>query len=267
VTWEEALNHVSKKFTEIASEHGGKAIGGIGSEKCTNEDNYLFQKFCRTVLGTNNIDNISNIKSPSLNRLVNESVEYEIAAASVVEIEKADTLFFVGADVAEAHPVIGSMARKVIRANNTKLIIANARNIEFNSIAKKDIRMQYSIGTQTQLINTLSILIVEGKLVNYKKVEASTENFKEWYSSLKKSDMGIRKVSTLTNVSEEAIKSTAELLAKPGKCYIICGKDIEEDPSAENAIRALMDLCALINAGGSIRFHLCSPGLIIILKV
>ena len=251
VTWEEALNHVSKRFTEIASEHGGKAIGGIGSEKCTNEDNYLFQKFCRTVLGTNNIDNISNIKSPSLNRLIDESVQYGIAAASVEEIEKADTLFFVGADVAEAHPVIGSMTRKAILANNAKLIVANARNIEFNNSAKKEIRMQYSIGTQTQLINTLSILILNGKLVNYKKVETSTENFKEWYSSLKKSDMGIRKVSTLTNVSVEVIKSAAELLAKPGKCYIICGKDIEENPSAENAIRALMDLCALINAGGS----------------
>ncbi len=183
--------------------------------------------------------------------MIDESVQYGIAAASVEDIEKADTLFFVGADVAEAHPVIGSMARKAIRANNAKLIVANTRNIEFKSIARKDIRMQYRIGTQTQLINTLSNIIVKGNLVNLKKVEASTENFKEWYSSLKKADMGIRKVSVLTNVSEEAIKSVAGLLAKPGKCYIICGKDIEEDPSAENTIRALMDLCALVNAGGS----------------
>ena len=79
VTWEEALSYVSKKFTEIVNEHGGKAIGGIGSEKCTNEDNYLFQKFCRTVLGTNNIDNLSNIKSPSLNQLIKESVKHGIA--------------------------------------------------------------------------------------------------------------------------------------------------------------------------------------------
>jgi len=251
VTWEEALDYVSKKFTEIINEHGGKAIGGIGSEKCTNEDNYLFQKFCRTVLGTNNIDNISNIKSPSLNRLIKESVKHGIVASSVEEIEKADTLFFVGADVAEAHPVIGSMARKAIRVNKAKLIVANARNIEFNSIARKDIRMQYSIGTQTVLIKTLSNIIIKEKLVNLKKVEASTENFKGWCSSLRKSDMGIRKVSGLTNVSEEAIKNASGLLAKPGKCYIICGKDIEEGPSAEKAIKALMDLCALINAGGS----------------
>ena len=119
-SWEEALDYVSKKFSEIMDEHGGKAIGGIGSEKCTNEDNYLFQKFCRTVLGTNNIDNISNIKSPSLNRLIQVSIKNRIVATSLEEIEKADTLFFVGADVTEAHPVVGSMARKAIRLNKTK---------------------------------------------------------------------------------------------------------------------------------------------------
>lgn len=250
-SWEEALDHVSKKFSEIIDEHGGKAIGGLGSEKCTNEDNYLFQKFCRTVLGTNNIDNISNIKSPSLNRLIQDSIKNRIVATSLEEVEKADTLFFVGADVTEAHPVVGSMARKAIRLNKTKLIVANARNIEFNSVARKDIRLNYNLGTQTILINTLIKIIVDEKLVDLGKVESSTENFKELRSLLKASDMGIRKASKLTNVSEDAIKSTSGLLAKSGKCYIICGKDIEEDPLAEDTIKALLNLCVLINAGGS----------------
>jgi formate dehydrogenase (NADP+) alpha subunit len=250
-SWEEALDHVSKKFSEIIDEHGGKAIGGIGSEKCTNEDNYLFQKFCRTVLGTNNIDNISNIKSPSLNRLIQDSVKNRIAATSLEEIEKADTLFFVGADVTEAHPVVGSMARKAIRGNKAKLIVANARNIEFNSIARNDVRLQYKIGTQTLLIKNLTRLIVDSKLLDLEKVEASTENFKELRSLLKSSDIGIKRASQLTSIPEEALKNASGLLAKSGKCYIICGKDIEEDPLAEDTIKALLNLCALINAGGS----------------
>jgi formate dehydrogenase (NADP+) alpha subunit len=250
-SWEDALDHVSKKFSEIIDEHGGKAIGGIGSEKCTNEDNYLFQKFCRTVLGTNNIDNISNIKSPSLNRLIQDSVKNRIAATSLEEIEKADTLFFVGADVTEAHPVVGSMARKAIRGNKAKLIVANARNIEFNSIARNDVRLQYKIGTQTLLIKNLTRLIVDSKLLDLEKVEASTENFKELRSLLKSSDIGIKRASQLTSIPEEALKNASGLLAKSGKCYIICGKDIEEDPLAEDTIKALLNLCALINAGGS----------------
>ncbi|MCP5007303.1 MAG: molybdopterin-dependent oxidoreductase, partial [Planctomycetes bacterium] len=73
-SWEDAINHVAGRFKEIKDEYGGESIGGMGSEKCTNEDNYVFQKFCRSVLETNNIDNVSNIKSPSLNTLIHKSI-------------------------------------------------------------------------------------------------------------------------------------------------------------------------------------------------
>ncbi|MHC4453801.1 MAG: molybdopterin-dependent oxidoreductase, partial [Planctomycetota bacterium] len=251
VSWEDALEHVSKRFNETINKYGGDAIGGIGSEKCTNEDNYLFQKFCRTVLGTNNIDNISNMKSPSLNRLINDAITYGLAATTLKEIENADTIFFIGADVTEAHPVLGSMARKAIRQNKSKLIIANARNVEFNSVAKDDIRLNYKLGTQTILINTLIKIMVDSKLVDLKKVDTSTENFKELRTVLKNSDIGLKKASSLTNIQEELIKSASEWLAKSGNCFIVCGKDLQEDSSCEEAIKALMDLCALIKTGGA----------------
>ena len=248
-TWAGALDYISKRFSGIINEHGGKAIGGIGSEKCTNEDNYVFQKFCRSVLGTNNIDNMANIKSPSLNRLIQESIKNGIATTSLEGIENADTIFFIGADVTEAHPVIGSMARKAIRLNKSNLIIANTRNIEFNSVARKDIRLNYNLGTQAELINALTKVIVDEELIDLDKVEGSTENLQELRSLLRA--YGIRKVSQLTNVSEAAIRSTSGILARPGNCYIVCGKDIEEDPSSEDTIKALMNLCALINTSGT----------------
>jgi formate dehydrogenase alpha subunit len=251
VSWDDALEYVSNRFNETIKVHGGKAIGGIGSEKCTNEDNYLFQKFCRTILRTNNIDNISNMKSPSLNRLIIDAISYKLVARTLEEIENADTIFFVGADVTEAHPVLGSMARKAIRQNKSKLIIANARNVEFNSVAKDDIRLNYKLGTQTILINALIKIIVDSKLVDLKKVDTSTKNLKELRALLKTSDLGIKKASSLTNIPEELIKNASEWLAKPGKCYVVCGKDLEEDPSCEEAIKALMNLCALINTGGA----------------
>src|ERR1700733_6456879 len=56
VSWEQALDHAGRKLREIRDSKGGKAIGVIGSNRTTNEENYLLQKFARTVLGTNNID-------------------------------------------------------------------------------------------------------------------------------------------------------------------------------------------------------------------
>lgn len=245
-TWNEALEYVSKRFQQIIQEYGGKTIGGIGSEKCTNEDNYLFQKFCRSVIGTNAIDNLSNIKSPYLNGLIYKSVLNGFASTSLKELETANTLFFFGADMTEAHPVAASMARKAIRLNNANLIVANVRDVLFNSVAKNDIRLKYTLGSQTVLINALIKVIIDEKLVNVKKVELSTNNFHELCSAMNKFDM--EKASQTTGVPEEIIKNTSRILTKPGNCCIVCGNDVEEDPLGEDAIKALMNLCALINA-------------------
>ncbi|HHT9137032.1 MAG TPA: molybdopterin-dependent oxidoreductase [Candidatus Wunengus sp. YC60] len=244
-SWDEAIEYVAKRFQQIINEHGGAAIGGIGSEKCTNEDNYLFQKFCRSVLGTNNIDNMANIKSPALNGLIYESVTNGMTSASLKEIEHANTLFFIGADMTEAHPVAGSMARKAIRLNNANLIIANERGVQFNSIAKNDIRLQYALGSQIILINALIKVIIDEKLVDLKKVETSTSGLDKLRSLLDRFNK--EEASKITGVNQEAIRNAALLLTKPGNCCIVCGKDIEESPLGEDAIRVLMNLCALIN--------------------
>ncbi|HHT9123218.1 MAG TPA: molybdopterin-dependent oxidoreductase [Candidatus Wunengus sp. YC63] len=244
-SWDEAIEYVAKRFRQIINEYGGTAIGGIGSEKCTNEDNYLFQKFCRSVLGTNNIDNMANIKSPALNGLIYESVIHGMTSASLKEIEHANTLFFIGADMTEAHPVAGNMARKAIRLNNANLVIANERGVQFNSIARNDIRLKYALGSQVILINALIKVIIDEKLVDLKKVETSTNNFDKLRSLIDK--FNIEETSKITGVTQEAIRNAALLLTKPGNCYIICGKDIEENPLAEDAIRALMNLCSLLN--------------------
>lgn len=55
-TWDEALNLIAEKLDGIKREHGPDAIGVMSSARCTNEDNYVMQKFARAVVGTNNID-------------------------------------------------------------------------------------------------------------------------------------------------------------------------------------------------------------------
>lgn len=245
VSWNDALEYVSKRFRQIIDEQGGSAIGAIGSEKCTNEDNYLFQKFCRSILGTNNIDNLANIKSPALNRLIFDSVAHGITSASLKEIGNANTLFFFGADITEAHPVVGNMARKAIRMNGANLIVAHARGILFNSAAKHDIRLKYTLGSQVALVHAIMKVIVDEKLIDLKKAEQSINNFWKLCSLLE--SFSIKEVSRVTGISEETIRNVSQVLVKPGNCYIVCGKDIEEDPQGSEMVQALMDLCALMN--------------------
>ncbi len=61
VSWDEALNHVATRLNEIKSEHGANAIAGLSSARSTNEENYLFQKFIRAAVGTNNVDHCARL--------------------------------------------------------------------------------------------------------------------------------------------------------------------------------------------------------------
>jgi len=60
-SWDEALDFVAKKLGAIKAEYGPDAIAGLSSARCTNEENYLFQKFLRAVVGTNNVDHCARL--------------------------------------------------------------------------------------------------------------------------------------------------------------------------------------------------------------
>lgn len=60
-SWEEAYNLIAEKLTAVKEEYGPDAIGGLSSARCTNEENYLMQKFMRAVIGTNNIDHCARL--------------------------------------------------------------------------------------------------------------------------------------------------------------------------------------------------------------
>jgi len=55
-TWDEALDYTARRLTEIKEQYGSRAIAALSSARCTNEDNYLMQKFMRAVVGSNNVD-------------------------------------------------------------------------------------------------------------------------------------------------------------------------------------------------------------------
>ncbi len=60
-SWEEALDLVAAKLSQIKSESGPDSLAFLSSAKCTNEENYLMQKLGRAVIGTNNIDHCARL--------------------------------------------------------------------------------------------------------------------------------------------------------------------------------------------------------------
>ena len=61
IDWETALEFTSNKLAEVVSSHGADAVVGLASARCSNEENYIFQKFLRAGIGTNNVDHCARL--------------------------------------------------------------------------------------------------------------------------------------------------------------------------------------------------------------
>ncbi|OGW06597.1 MAG: hypothetical protein A2Z59_02825 [Nitrospinae bacterium RIFCSPLOWO2_02_39_17] len=232
-SWDEALKLVSAKFKEIKNSHGGDAIAGIGSERASNEDNYLFQKFFRTVLVSHNIDNLLNMENSSFGSEVFEKFDLPIIN-STEYITKSDIIFTFGADACEENPVIGNIIRVTMRDREARLIVGSSRDVGFRP--PPDFRMVYKYGTEVLLINGIIKSIIGSR---------ESEGIKEFLDYLK--GIKLEDVSSRTSVSKDLIKAISLSLIKSKSPVILCGREIYKHPRGVEIIHALQNLANIIN--------------------
>src|ERR1700750_2180795 len=133
VTWEQALDHAAKKLKEVRDTKGPAAIGVIGSNRTTNEENYVLQKFARTVLGTNNIDHHRTADYVSF---VHALAGKGDRAASLRDAGTARAILLLGNDPTEQHPALAWALRTNVRLNKAKLFVVNTNEIKMRRQAK-----------------------------------------------------------------------------------------------------------------------------------
>ena len=132
-TWDKALRVAAAKLKEVRDSRGGSAIGVIGSNHTTNEENYLLQKFARTVLGTNNIDHERTADYASFARALAGNKD---RAASLRDLASAPAILLVGGDPTNEHPLLAWQLRTNVRLNRSRLYVANAKPIKLERQAK-----------------------------------------------------------------------------------------------------------------------------------
>ncbi len=129
-SWENALRVAGAKLKEVreskaANAGGGAAIGVIGSNRTTNEENYLLQKFARTVLKTNNID---HQRTADYAAFAAAMAGHEGKAASMRDAGTAPAILLIGGDPTNEHPLLAWQIRTNVRLNKARLYIANHRS-------------------------------------------------------------------------------------------------------------------------------------------
>jgi len=126
-TWEEAFTLIGKQFGEVIAHHGGQAIGVVGSNRTTNEENYLLSKFARVVLKTNNIDHHRTGDFAAFAAALSGKAE---ATATMREVYDAPAVLVIGNNPTDQHPLLAWQIRNNVRLHRARLYLINSQPIK-----------------------------------------------------------------------------------------------------------------------------------------
>ena len=240
-SWDEAIKLIAGKLKKIKSESGPDSIAGLSSAKCTNEDNYVFQKFIRAGVGTNNVDHCARLCHASTVAGLARAFGSGAMTNSIDEFKNAKCIFVIGSNTPEAHPVIALGVREAAVRNGAELIIADPREIELVRYAK--LHLQQRPGSDVALINAMMNVIIEENLHDKDFIEERTENFAETVEAVK--DMTPEKAEKITTVPAEAIREAARTYAKADGASIIFSMGITQHTTGTDNVLSLANLAML----------------------
>jgi formate dehydrogenase alpha subunit len=241
VPWEEALEQVASKLKQVKDEHGPDSISILGSSKCSNEDNYVLQRFARTVLGTNNIDNGARLCSSASRVGLGSSLGFSGTTNYLNDLEQTDLILVVGADPESSAPVVGYAIKRAVKQRGVKLLLIDPRQTRLSLFAHLWLRPE--VGTDVALVNGLAKVIIDEGLLDEEFVARRTDNFEGFDQSLKK--YTLKYVEKITGVKGQEIRGAARLYAEASRAAIVYGTGITQHTTGTNGVAALANLALL----------------------
>jgi formate dehydrogenase alpha subunit len=240
-TWEEALELAANKFLKLKQDHGADSIAALSSAKCTNEDNYVMQKFVRAVIGTNNIDHCARLCHAST--VVGGIAAFGQGAMSnsYSDFEKTELFFVIGSNTTECHPVIGAIIKRKVKFDGAKLIVADPRSIELGEYAT--VRLLHKPGTDVALLNGLMHVIIRDGLEDKEFIRERTESFEDMRQLVERFTPEV--VEETTGVPRADLESAAHVFGEAKSACILYGMGITQHITGTDNVKSVANLLLL----------------------
>ncbi len=241
-SWDETLDFVANRLLELKG-----SVAGLSSSRCTNEENYLFQKLFRSVLSTNDVDCCARVcHAPSAAGL-RQSLGTGAATNHFADLAQADVLMAIGTNATEAHPVVGARIRQAA-LNGAKLIVIDPRRTELAQLA--DVHLQLRPGANVALFNSLAAVLVEESLLDSKFIEARAEGFDDYQKFI--GAYLPEDWQEVTGVPAELVRRAARLYGKAARPMMVHGLGVTEHFQGSEGVMCLVNLALLTGAIGRV---------------
>ncbi|WP_129116142.1 molybdopterin-dependent oxidoreductase [Halegenticoccus tardaugens] len=213
-TWDEALDRIVERLTEIRDEYGADSLAVTSSSKGTNEENFLAQKFARQVLQTPHVDNCTRLCHSSTVAALKQTVGYGAMTNRINEdIGRADCYLITGSNTTESHPVLATRIVQNVR-DGADLFVFDPRKMTVAEHADQYSRTKP--GTDIAWLNGMMRHIIEEGLHDEAFVEERVKHFDELEEAVEPYTPDV--VEEITDVPPGELKSAAETIAKSETC-------------------------------------------------
>lgn len=236
-SWEEALDVAARGLAAIRDRHGGSALAGFGSAKCSNEEAFLFQKLVRTGFGTNNVDHCTRLCHASSVAALMEGIGSGAVTAPFNEAMNADLVIVIGANPTENHPVAATYFKQAAK-RGTKLVVMDPRGQALKRHATW--MLQFKPGSDVAMLNAMMHVIVEEGLYDQQYIQAHTEGFERLRAHL--AAYPPEKMMSICGIPADTLREVARAFARAERAIVFWGMGVSQHVHGTDNARCLISL-------------------------
>jgi formate dehydrogenase major subunit len=244
-TWDEALDRAAGGLAGIRDAHGGNALAGFGSAKCSNEEAYLFQKLVRAGFRTNNVDHCTRLCHASSVAALMETIGSGAVTAPFTAVEDSDVIVVIGANPTENHPVAATYFKQAAK-RGAQLIVMDPRGQQLKRHATH--MLQFKPGADVSMLNAIMHVIVEEDLYDRQYIQAHTDGFDKLKSHL--AAYTPEAMAPICGVEADVLRTVARTYAKANAAIIFWGMGVSQHVHGTDNARCLISLALMAGQVG-----------------
>ncbi|MCF8104435.1 MAG: formate dehydrogenase subunit alpha [Desulfohalobiaceae bacterium] len=239
--WEEALSLAADRLQGILHASGPNSLGGLASAKCTNEENYLFQKFFRSLIGTNNVDHCARLCHASSVTGLKAAFGSGAMTNPIRDVLKSRVILITGSNITENHPIFANYVVEAVLKHGARLIVADPRRICITRFA--DVWLRPKPGTNIAWLNGLMHIILQNGWQAAEYIEKRTEGFAELAEAVE--EYSPKYVAGISGIPEDELFKAAELFGTLHPGSILYAMGITQHVSGTANVQSLANLAML----------------------
>ena len=241
VSWDEAYDYIAEKLNYYKKEFGPDSIAGISSSRCTNEENYLMQKFFRAVIQTNNIDGCARVCHSPTALGMQRTFGTGAATNSIEDLKHTDCILVIGANPTDAHPVTGAKMKQFAMKSDHVTIVIDPRKTEIARYATHHLALRP--GTNVAVLNMMMYYIISEGLVDEDFVSNRTEGYEAFKEQILA--LNLDRMEKVSGVPREQVKAAAIAYATAPNAMSFHGPGVTEHSQGTFTVMQIADLALL----------------------